>query len=84
MILEAICNLFFGLASFIVGAFPTFPSFTSLNVSLSPILYVFRLVNLLISVKLVGNCLIIILVVYNAKFIWSIFMWLIRKIPFIS
>lgn len=84
MIVETICNLFFGLASFVVGALPTFPSFTSLNVSLSPILYVFRLINLLVSVKLVGNCLIIILVVYNAKFVWSIFMWVIRKIPTIS
>lgn len=84
MILEFIFNLLFALANFIVGLFPAFPSFSGLNTSLSPLLYVLRMVNMFISIKLIGSCLMIILVVYNIKFVWSILMWIFRKIPGVS
>lgn len=84
MILEFICNIFFALANFFVGILPTLPSFSSLNASMAPLFYVIRFVNMFVSVKVVGNCLLIILVVYNIKFVWSILMWLIRKIPGVS
>ena len=84
MITELICNVFFGVAGFIVGIIPKFPSFNSLNATLSPIFYVLKFVNLFISVKALGTCCLIVLVVYNIKFIWSILMWLIRKIPGVS
>lgn len=84
MILEAICNVFFGVVSFIIGLIPKFPSFSSLNVSLAPVFYVFNFVNLFINVKTIGSCLLVVLVVYNLKFIWSALMWLVRKIPGVS
>lgn len=84
MIIEWLCNVFFGVANLLLSLLPTFPSFKSLNVSFAPLLYIFGLVNNFVSVSLLGNCLFIVLVIYNIRFVWSIFMWLVRKIPFIS
>lgn len=84
MIIEGICNVFFGVIGFIVGLFPKFPSFEALNVSLAPLFYVIKFVNLFISVKVIGGCLLILLVIYNSKFVWSIMMWLVKKIPGVS
>lgn len=84
MIVECLCIVFFGLANLLLGILPTFPSFETLNVSIAPVLYVFGLVNNFVSVSLLGNCLLIILIVCNIRFVWSILMWLVRKIPFIS
>lgn len=81
MIVETICNILFGVIYFVVGLFPALPSFDSLNVDLSPLLYVLGFVNNFVSSKVVGSCLVIVLLVYNAKFILSMLMWLVRKIP---
>lgn len=84
MILEFFCNLFFSLAHFLINLFPRFPSFAQLNVSLSPLFYVIKFVNMFISIPVLGRCMIIVLIVYNLKFVWSILMWLIKKIPGVS
>ena len=84
MILELFCNIFFALEHFLINLFPKFPSFDGLNASMSPLLYVVKFVNMFISVSLLSRCMIILLIVYNLKFVWSILMWLIRKIPGVS
>ena len=84
MIVEFFCNLFFSMAHFLINLLPKFPSFSGLNVSMSPLFYVVRLLNMVVSFPVVRKCLLIVLVVYNLKFIWSIFMWLLRKIPGVS
>lgn len=84
MIVEFFCNILFALVRFLIGCFPRFPDFSSLNVSLSPLFYIIRFINNFVSVPLIGKCCLIILVVYNIKFAWSIVMWLIRKIPGVS
>ncbi len=84
MIIEFFCNLFFSLIHFLINLFPKFPSFAQFNVSLSPLLYVVKFVNLFVSVSLLSKCLITILIIYNLKFVWSILMWLLRKIPGVS
>lgn len=84
MILEMIFDVFFFFARFIVGLFPAFPRFSSLNTSLSPLFTVVALINNFISIPLLGRCLLIVLVIYNLKFVWSIIMWLVRKIPGVS
>ena len=84
MIVEFFCNLFFSMAHFLINLLPKFPSFSGLNVSMSPLFYVVRLLNMFVSLPVVSKCLLIVLVVYNLKFIWSIFMWLLRKIPGVS
>ncbi len=84
MIVQFLCEPLIILAEFLVGLFPAFPRFDNLAVSLSPIAYIIRFVNLFINLKTVSLCLLVILVVYNIKFGWSILMWVIRKIPGMS
>lgn len=84
MIVKFFCNILFSLAHLFINLIPKFPSFQQLNVNLSPLFYVIKFVNLFINIRVVGVCLLIILVVYNIKFVWSILMWLIRKIPGVS
>ena len=84
MIVQFLCEPLIILAEFLVSLFPAFPRFDDLSVSLSPIAYIIRFVNLFINLKTVSLCLLVILVVYNIKFGWSILMWVIRKIPGMS
>lgn len=84
MIVEMICNIFFFLANLLVNILPTFPSFEQLNLDLSPFFAVIRMVNTFIDIRVIGFCMILVLLVYNIKFVWSIFMWLVRKIPGVS
>ena len=84
MIVEAIGSLFFGVANFFVSLLPQFPSFSALKVSIDPVLYVLNAVNTFVSLKLIGACMVIVFTVYNIQFIWSILMWVIRKIPGVS
>ena len=84
MIIEFFFDIIFGFLEFLIGCFPEFPDFSILNVALSPLFYVLKLINNFVSVPLLGRCGLIILFVYNIKFAWSIVMWLIRKIPGVS
>ena len=84
MILQFLCEPLILLAEFLVGLFPAFPRFDSLAVTLNPIAYVIRFLNLFVSMQMVSRCLLIILIIYNIKFGWSILMWVVRKIPGIS
>ena len=84
MILQFLAEPLIALAEFLVGLFPAFPRFDSLAVTLDPIAYVIRFMDLFVSMKTVSRCLLVILIVYNIKFGWSILMWIIRKIPGVS
>jgi hypothetical protein len=84
MIVEFFCNAIFFILGFLINLFPRFPSFKSLEISLQPVYYVLNFVNHFINLKVVSMGLIIILLVYNIKFVWSIIMWLVRKIPGVS
>lgn len=84
MIIEFFCNILFTLVRFFLNIIPRFPSFESLNVSLAPLFYVIRFVNVFISLRVVSIGLVLVLIVYNIKFVWSILMWLIKKIPGVS
>lgn len=84
MLLQFFCEPLILLAEFLVGLFPTFPRFDNLVVTLDPIAYIIRYLDLIISMRTVSGCLLAILVVYNIKFGWSVLMWVIRKIPGVS
>ena len=84
MILHFLAEPLIALAEFLVGLFPAFPRFDSLAVTLDPVAYVIRFMDLFVSMKTVSRCLLVILIVYNIKFGWSILMWIIRKIPGVS
>lgn len=84
MILQFLAEPLIALTEFLVGLFPAFPRFDSLAVTLDPVAYVIRFMDLFVSMKTVSRCLLVILIVYNIKFGWSILMWIIRKIPGVS
>ena len=84
MILQFLAEPLIALAEFLVGLFPAFPRFDSLAVTLDPVAYVIRFMDLFVSMKTVSRCLLVILIVYNITFGWSILMWIIRKIPGVS
>lgn len=84
MIIEFLCEPLILLAEFLVRLFPAFPRFDNLAVTLGPVAYTIRFVDMFISLKTVSACLLVILVVYNIKFGWSILMWVLRKIPGVS
>lgn len=67
-----------------MSLFPAFPSFEGLSVALGPVAYIIRFLDLLVSMEMVSRCLLVILVIYNIKFGWSVLMWVIRKIPGVS
>lgn len=84
MITEFLCNIFFWLANFFISLFPTFPSFGDLRISQSPMLLAVGEFGRFVDLRVLSTCLLILLVVYNIKFVWSILMWIIRKIPGVS
>lgn len=84
MILAFVCNIFFALCHLFLNLLPKFPSFEALNVNLSPVFYVIKFINAFINIRVVGMGLVIVLIIYNLKFVWSILMWLVRKIPGVS
>lgn len=84
MILQFLCEPFIALAEFLDKLFPTFPRFDALAAVLDPIAYVVRFLDLFISMQTLSRCLLVILIVYNIKFGWSILMWVLRKIPGVS
>lgn len=79
MIMELIKALLLGLLSLI----PELPSVDWAG-SLDSIRNVLVSVNMFISLPVLGNCLLAVLVCYNARMIWSVIMWVVRKIPGVS
>lgn len=84
MILQFLCEPLIVLAEFLIKLFPAFPRFDSLAAALDPIAYVVRFLNLFVSMQTLSRCLLVILLVYNIKFGWSVLMWVLRKIPGVS
>lgn len=84
MLLQFLCEPLIMLAEFLVGLFPAFPQFGDLAVTLDPIAYIIRFLDLFISMRTVSRCLLVLLVIYNIKFGWSVLMWVVRKIPGVS
>lgn len=84
MITQALCDVFYWIAGFFIGILPQFPSFDGLYINLQPLLTALLQINTFVDLKVLQTCLLIILVVYNIKFLWSIVMWIVRKIPGVS
>lgn len=88
MILELLCNLVLGLLEFIFGwvSFPALPA--SIDSAINTVLYYIEMgmgvVWLIVPRGLVLAGLPIILVVENFDRLYSITMWIIKKIPFLG
>jgi len=82
LIVETILNFLVGIVLGIIKLFPTIPK---MNLDfLNWIIRMFSLVDLFVSLRVLSTCLVVIFVVMNARLIWSVIMWVVRKIPFLK
>lgn len=81
MVVVAIMDLLKKLILFIIGLFPDFPSMSFVREYIDTFVSVMKTLNRFISIPTLGVCLLAIIICYNARAIWSIVMWVIRKIP---
>lgn len=84
MILEAIFNLIKSLVLFIIGLFPAMPDMSFLSQSLQSVIDILSSINSFVSVSLFAWCGFTIILFMNLEFIWSVIMWVIKKIPGVS
>ena len=85
MILEAIIGVFKAIALFIINRLPAFPNFASfVSTSLTPVFDVLYSANYFIDLRVCAACLLAMIVFANIEFVWSIIMWIVRKIPGVS
>lgn len=83
MVLKLIMELIKALLLGVLSLIPALPS-VNWSGSLEAIRNVLVSVNMFISLPVLGNCLLAVLVCYNARMIWSVIMWVVRKIPGVS
>lgn len=81
MIIESIMNIMKSFILFIIGLFPELPDTSMLFSLTEPLREVLTSANMFIDVGVVCSCVLILLVVYNIGFLWSVVMWVVRKIP---
>ena len=82
MIIEAIMNV---IAFVILGVIKLFPTIPQIDTSfLDGIIRVFSLIDTFVSLRVLSGCIVVFLVVMNLRTIWSVIMWVVRKIPSIN
>lgn len=84
MIIEGILNLVKSLLLFLVGLLPQLPTFDIQSSALSDVANVIGYANRFCNLSVVVGCCGIMIAVYNIKAIWSLIMWVVRKIPGVS
>lgn len=84
MILELIMNAIKAVILFVISLFPTFPEMDFITKWVNYFGDMLLYINRFISLPVLGICLVTILVCYNLRLIWSIIIWVVRKIPGVS
>lgn len=84
MIIKAIMELLKALILFIIGIFPALPEITFLDGFVKGIRALIGSIDAFVSVSVLSSCLLLILLFYNARALWSLVMWVVRKIPGVS
>lgn len=84
MIVKLLMDLLKFLLLFVISLFPALPDMSGLIQSLDSVLSVLKSINFVVSVSLVGWCVSFLFIFSNIEFIWSIIMWVVRKIPGVS
>ncbi|MDD3022269.1 MAG: hypothetical protein PHX61_15035, partial [Alphaproteobacteria bacterium] len=77
MIIQALLDLIKAFILFVIGLFPTLPEaqFDSLFAHLAPVADVINTADMFIDISVCVACVGIIFLVYNARAIWSLIMW---------
>lgn len=84
MIVEAILGLLKTFLLFIIGLFPALPDMSGFFTYLTPLSNVINKVGMFIDLSVFSACMAIIFIVYNARALWALVMWVVRKIPGVS
>lgn len=84
MVIKVLMDMLKALILFVIGLLPKFPDLSFLNKYIDSFISVIRSVNRFVSVPTIGLCFLAIFACYNARAIWSIIMWVVRKIPGVS
>lgn len=86
MIIQSLLDLVKAFILFIIGLFPTLPEtqFNTLFDYLQPVADVINSADMFINIPVCVTCVGLIFLVYNARAIWSLIMWVVRKIPGVS
>lgn len=82
MIIEIILNF---LVAIVLGIIKLFPTIPQINLDFfNWIIRIFSLIDMFISLRVLSACLVVIFIVMNAKLIWSVIMWIVRKLPILK
>lgn len=84
MILEGILGLVKSVLLFVIGLFPPLPDLNFLSHSLAELFNLLILIDSIVSVRLFGFCLGALFVFSHIDFMWSVVMWVVKKIPGVS
>lgn len=84
MIVEFVMELLKSFFLFILSLFPKLPDLSFISEFISDFMEIVTSVNRFISVPTMGVCFIALFACYNVRAIWSVVMWVIRKIPGVS
>ncbi|GEM_PF-1400855 len=84
MLVKLLMDMVKALILLIISLFPTLPDMSNLVSLIEPLVQLFVNIDSFVSVQLVGTCLGLLFVFSNAELIWSIIMWVIKKIPGVS
>lgn len=84
MILELIMDAIKAVILFVISLFPTLPAMDFIKEWVNYFGELLLFVNRFVYLRVLGICLITILICYNLRLIWSIIIWVLRKIPGVS
>jgi hypothetical protein len=84
LIIEILMDMLKALILFVLDLLPELPDMPFVDKYIDSFVWAIRSVNQFVSVPVVGFCFLAILACYNVRAIWSIIMWVIRKIPGVS
>lgn len=84
MIIQALLEMLKVVLLFIIGLFPKLPDVGFIRGYVASFVELVSSVNMFVDLRVVGSCVTLILLIYNARAIWSLIMWVVRKIPGVS
>lgn len=84
MVIKLIMEAIKAVILFVIGLFPTLPTLDFVPKWVETFFEMLLYINRFVSLPVLGLCLTAIFVCYNLRLIWSIIMWVVRKIPGVS
>ena len=84
MIVKLLMELLKALILFVLSLFPRLPDFAFMRDYVQSFVDLIHAANLAVSIPVVGTCLLLIIICYNLRAVWSVIMWVVRKIPGVS